>query len=283
MAINRSALPVAVIALAAAAMTSSCNRKAGEAPQAEQNEVETETPDKAFPDWAGGPAPAPQAKVDQNAIQAIQAMSKYLTSLNTFRLATEGSLDAVTADGQRVQMDGSTNYEVKKPGFVIKYTSDKKNRNFYYDGKQFTVFSPNLGYYATVPAPPTNIGVLDAIYDKYGIRLPLEDLFRWNDQEHAKRTENFRAAYDLGTVTLDGVKTTHYAFREPEVDWEVWIDQSDKPLPRKLSIVDRSDPARPAFTTRLNWTVNPALAAGDFTFVPGPDAMKIQMAQYKGQ
>ena len=278
MRMKRSILPLAGAAVAAMAMTSGCQKKA----EAPAGQAEVEATEAAFPDWGQGAAPAPQAKVDQAAVQAIQNMSKYLSSLNSFKLSTEGTLDAVTADGQRVQMDGSTQYAVKRPGFVIKYASDKKNRDFYYDGKQFTVYSPNLGYYATIPAPPTNREVLNIIYDKYGIRLPLEDLFRWNDT-NAPRIENFRAAYNLGTVTLDGVKTTHYAFREPDVDWEVWIDQGDKPLPRKLSIVDRTDPARPAFTTRLNWSPNAAVSASDVTFAPGPDAMKIQMAEYKGQ
>jgi hypothetical protein len=283
MTIHRSVILLAAIALPAAVVTSSCNRLGQKSGETQEANEANESAESVFPDWAaGGEAPAPQAKVDQAAVQAVEGMSNYLKSLNTFRLQTVGSLDTVTADGQRIQMDGTTSYEAKKPGFVIKYTSDKKNRNFYYDGKQFTVYSPNLGFYATVPAPPTNVEVLDTIYNKYGIRLPLEDLFRWNDQAHQQRIENLRAAYNLGTVTLDGVKTTHYAFREPDVDWEVWIDQGSKPLPRKFSIVDRTDPARPAFTTRLNWTVNPALSASDFTFTPGPDAMKIQLADYKG-
>jgi hypothetical protein len=279
MTIKRSVLSMAAVVTMAAVMTSSCQKKA-EGPQGQQ-EGNVQATQAAFPDAVAGEAPAPQAKVDQKAVQAIQAMSKYLSSLNSFKLSTEGSMDVVTADGQRVQLDGSTDYAVKRPGFVIKYTSDKKDRNFYYDGKQFTVYSPNLLFYATVPAPATNREVLDTIYDKYGIRLPLEDLFRWNDT-NAPRIENFRAAYDLGTVTLDGVKTTHYAFREPDVDWEVWIQNGDKPLPLKLSIIDRTDPARPAFTTRLKWSPNAPVSNADVTFVPGQGAMKVEMAQYKG-
>jgi hypothetical protein len=87
----------------------------------------------------------------------------------------------------------------------------------------------------------------------------------------------------LGPTTIDGVKTTHYAFREPEVDWEVWIQDGNQPLPRKLSIVDRTDAARPTFTTRLSWTVNPTFNASDFTFTPGADSKKIQLATFKGQ
>jgi hypothetical protein len=277
---NPQILSLAAAGLAAAAMTSACHKKAEAPGTSAEQQVDTTT--AAFPDWGGGEAPAPQAKVDPAAVKAIQDMSKYLSSLNSFKLSTEGSLDTVTADGQRIQMDGSTDYAVKKPGFAIKYASDKKDRDFFYDGKQFTVYSPNLGYYATVAAPATNREVLDTIYNNYGIRLPLEDLFRWNDT-NSNRIENFRAAYNLGTVTLDGVKTTHYAFREPDVDWEVWIDQGDKPLPRKLSIVDRTDPARPAFTTHLKWTPNAPVSASDVTFVPSPGAMRIEMAQYKGQ
>ena len=82
---------------------------------------------------------------------------------------------------------------------------------------------------------------------------------------------------------MDGVKTTHYAFREPEVDWEVWIQDGDQPLPRKLAIVDRTDPAHPTFTSRLSWTVNPTLNDSDFTFTPGADSKKIQLATFKGQ
>jgi len=46
-------------------------------------------------------------------------------------------------------------------------------------------------------------------------------------------------------------------------------------------IVDRTDPARPAFTARLKWTLNPTFSESDFAFVPGADAKKIQLATYK--
>ena len=50
-----------------------------------------------------------------------------------------------------------------------------------YDGKNFTVYAPIIGFYASAPAPATNREVLDSLYDKFGITLPLEDLFRWNE------------------------------------------------------------------------------------------------------
>ena len=144
------------------------------------------------------------------------------------------------------------------------------------------MFSPLLDFYATVLAPPTNREVLNAVYDKFGIALPLEELFRWGDGSNAVRLQALRSAYDVGTATIDGVETDHYAFREDDVDWEVWIQQGDQPFPRKLVIVDRKDPARPTFIARLTWTLDPQFTDADFRFVPDANAKRIQLATYQG-
>jgi len=223
---------------------------------------------------------ASEGIIEDGAVEALKEMSAYLKSATTLQADTVGSLDVVTNDGQRIQLDGNTTYKMRRPGFVIDYNSDIKSRRFIYDGKTFTVYSPKLGYYASVPAPPTNKEVLDTIYNKFGISLPLEDLFRWDDGDD--RAQALKSAYDVGTATIDGVETDHYAFREADVDWEVWIQQGDQPLPRKIVIVDRTDPSRPTFTSRLRWQVNPPLTDADFTFVPDANAKQIKLATYKG-
>jgi hypothetical protein len=219
--------------------------------------------------------------IEDGAIDALKEMSAYLMSATTLAISSQGSMDAVTEDGQRIQLDGSTQYKIRRPGFVIDYVSDVKSRRFIYDGKTFTVYSPKLGYYSSVPAPPTNREVLDTIYNKFGISLPLEDLFRWGDGSTADRIQALKSAYEVGPATIDGVPTDHFAFREADVDWEVWIQQGNQPL-RKLVIVDRTDPSRPTFTARLTWQMNPAFSDSDFTFVPDANSKRIQLANYKG-
>ena len=227
-------------------------------------------------------APDRGGVVEPEAIEALREMSSFLMAARTLEANTVGTLDVVTETGQRIQLDGATNYKIRRPGFVIDYQSDIKSRRFIYDGRTFTVYSPRLGFYATVPAPATNREVLDTIYARFGIALPLEDLFRWGEGSIEDRTRQFQSAYYVGTATIDGTATDHYAFREADVDWELWIQQGDQPLPRKLVIVDRTDPARPTFTSRLSWRVNPTFADSDFTFVPDANAKRIQMATYQG-
>jgi len=226
---------------------------------------------------------ANEGVIEDGAVDALRDMSKYLMSATTLEVDTVGSLDVVTNNGQRIQLDGTTNYKIRRPGFVIDYNSDIKSRRFIYDGKTFTVYSPKLGYYASVPAPGTNREVLDAIYNKFGISLPLEDLFRWDEGERAARLQALKSAYKVGTATIDGVVTDHFAFREEDVDWEVWIQRDGDPLPRKLVIVDRTDQSRPTFSTRLTWQVNPAFTDADFSFVPDANAKRIQLATFKGE
>lgn len=231
---------------------------------------------------AAQPAPAAsQGAVDPQSVAALKRMSAYLAGLNTIEVTSESSLDVVTEEGQRVQLDGVTNYKIRKPGFVIDFNSDLRSRRFVYDGKNFTVVAPKLGYYATVPAPGSNQEVLDLAYQTYGIKLPLEDLFRWNDPANV-RAESFRSGYQLGTSTIGGVTTDHYVFREDAIDWEIWIQQGDQPVPRRVVIIDRKDPAHPTFTARLNWKANPSLTDADFAFAPSKDVHRIDLATFEG-
>jgi hypothetical protein len=219
-----------------------------------------------------------QADVDPRAVEALKAMSAYLSSLQSFRLVSEGSLDVITSDDQKVQLDMVSTYQVKKPGIRIDWVSDQKNRQFYYDGKQFTLVAPTLGYYATVDAPPTNKEFLTALYDKTGVELPLADLFRWADEDHVDDIALLTSAFSVGTATIDGVATDHWAYRTDDYDWELWMEQGDRPLPRKFVLIDRTDPTLPAFTTRLTWQTNPNLDAAAFTYVPTGKEVAISFA-----
>jgi len=202
-------------------------------------------------------------------------MSSYLQTIPAFRLTSEASLDVITVEDQKVQLDMVSTYQVKRPGLRIDWVSDQKNRQFYYDGKKFTLFAPQLGYYATVDAPPTNREFLDALYAKTGVELPLQDLFRWADADNQDDIDALTSAFSVGTATIDGAKTDHWAFRSDDYDWEIWIEQGDRPLPRKFVLIDRSDPMLPAFTARLAWQLNPTLDPAAFTYVPTADAIAI--------
>lgn len=240
-------------------------------------------PGQAAAATAPAAASAPSADdIEPEAVQALKKMSAFLTTLNSFEVKADTTRDLVTSEGHRVQLTGVSDYKVRRPaGFVIDVANDFRNRRYYYDGKQFTVFAPTLGFYATAGAPATNGQTIDVLEQRYGIELPMDDLFRWNDPSSGQE-QALKSAFVVGPSTVDGVATDHYAFREGDRDWQVWIQQGAQPVPRKLVIIDLSDEARPTYTARLAWTLNPEIAPATFTFQPPADAKAIHIATLEG-
>jgi hypothetical protein len=211
-------------------------------------------------------------------VQALARMSAYLGTLSAFEIKADTSFELILDDGQRLTLDGVNRYTVRRPdGFVIETTTDRKVRKLVYDGKSLTLYAPKLGYYATVPAPPTIRETLDRAYDRYGLTVPLEDLFRWSDPNRG-RSELLKSAMVVGAATVDGVECDQYAFREGDIDWQIWIQKGDKPAPRKVVIVDRLDSAHPQYTAKLDWNLAPQLAGDAFAFRAEKGAQPIRLA-----
>ena len=225
----------------------------------------------------GAQTPPTAPDVDPQAVQALQRMSAFLGTVTAFELKADGAFDIVLDDGQKLQIGEQSVFKVRMPnGFVIERTGDYKQRRFTYDGKQLTVYSPRLDFYAQAPAPATIRETLGAISSQYGIELPLTDLFRWS-QPGGGRVEQLREAFYVGPATVDGTVTDHYAFREPEVDWQIWIARGDAPVPRRVVIVDRTDPVAPQYAATLSWNLRPNFTPATFTFEPPKGAMPIRL------
>ena len=216
-------------------------------------------------------------KVDPDSLAALDKMGAYLRTLGSFQIKTDTLTEAVLDNGQKVQFAGNADYKVRRPnGFAVTVSDDRRVRQFLYDGKTFTVFSPRMGFYATVPAKPTIREMMATAYDKFKIELPLADLFRWGtDDDHR---DKITSGVTVGYAKINGVDTDQYAFREGNIDWQVWIQRGDKPLPQKIVITDTSDSAMPEYGAALHWTTTAKFDDATFAFTPPKDAKKITIA-----
>ncbi|WP_312162138.1 DUF2092 domain-containing protein [Phenylobacterium sp.] len=222
-------------------------------------------------------AAAADNPIDPEAIEALKRMSAFLGTQTAFELVSDGAIDVVLDDGQRLQFGERSTYKVRRPnGFVIERVGDYKDRRFTYDGKQLTVSSPRTAYYAQVDAPPTIRETLAVAQDRYGIELPLTDLFRWSEPDGG-RVDDVKEALYVGPATIGGTPTDHYAFREADVDWQIWIATGPSPAPRKVVITDRTDPSSPQFVTTLTWNFKPAFDAQTFAFKAPAGALPIRL------
>ena len=214
---------------------------------------------------------------DPDAIKALEDMSNYLRTLKAIQVHATTSRDEVLDDGQNVTFAGTVDMIAERPNHLrVEVLNDKQHRMYFDDGKTFSVWARRANYYATIPAPPTLRQLADKLSDQYNLEMPLADLFYWGDQ---KSTEDIVGAIDVGAAQVDGTTCEHYAFRQEGADWQVWIQQGDYPLPRKLMITTTTDPARPRFTSVITWNLAPSFDDSAFTFEPPKDAKRIMLAE----
>jgi hypothetical protein len=216
--------------------------------------------------------------VDPAAIEALEKMSAYLRTLKSFEMEATTTADTVLESGQLVQFGGKVIYRVRQPDAVqVVWDTDRKHRTLYYDGKNLTLYAPRMKYYAQTEAPPTIKETAVLIEDKLGLDLPLVDLFRWGTD--SADTASIASGIVVGPATINGARCMQYAFNQNDVDWQIFIQEGDKPVPCKIVITTLSDEARPQFSATLNWKENPSFSPAIFTFTPGKDDQRIKIAE----
>ena len=142
---------------------------------------------------------------------------------------------------------------------------DIVNQEFFYDGKTLTLYNPQENLYATTAAPPTIDEMLDFAREKLDIIAPAAELLYKNAAERMLKESS--SGFVVGPSVVGGVKSTHLAFRGAEVDWQIWIEDGDKPLPRKFILTSKKVAGEPQFTVLIrSWDVAPKLTNQMFTF-----------------
>ena len=225
-----------------------------------------------FSPAAGAPA------VETEAVDALRRMGAFLETVKSFEIRASTSIDEVLESGQKLQFEDAIHLRVRRPDRLwAQVASDRKTREYFYDGKSFTIYGPRNKLYASFDAPPTLREVAATLEEKYGLALPLVDLFRWGTDP--LRAETLLGAMYVGPARIGGTPCDHFAFREKGFDWQVWIQKGDSPLPRKLVITTTDDDTRPQYAVTYDWNLAPALNDAMFTFEPPEGSYRIALRE----
>jgi len=215
--------------------------------------------------------------VEPGTVSALNRMSAYMQTLTAFQIHSVTTTDEVVTDGQKIQYRADVDILIRRPDRLrAEVTGDRQHRLLFYDGKSFTLWAQRLDLYASAPAPPTIGEWIKLLGDRYDIELPLTDLYYWGTK--AANTEALTSAFDVGPSQVGGTTCEHFALRQSGVDWQVWIQQGDFPLPRRLIITTTDDDARPEYTSEMTWNLAPSFNDAAFTFTPDASAKKIVFA-----
>jgi hypothetical protein len=222
-------------------------------------------------------AQAQSAGVAPEARQLLKASTDFLASQQRFTADTRNTLEIVLKSGQKIEFNSTGHQFVQRPNKLRSERSgDLVEQLFVYDGKSLTLYQPRDKVYAQVAAPGTLEEMLDFARNEYDVVAPFGDLL-------------FKNAYDIlmdgvtegivvGKAVIEGVVCDHLAFRAPDVDWQIWIQEGPQPLPRRIVITTLDLPNAPQFAvTVTRWNLEPSFDAGTFTFTPQADMKQIEL------
>jgi len=227
-----------------------------------------------------GAGQAPANAVDPASIQALKDMGAYLQTLKRFQVSTELTGERVLADGQKLQHSATADLDVQRPNKLrVLMRSARSERELIFDGTTVTLYTPAQKYYSTAEFSDNIGGLIKRLEDRYGVQVPLSDLFLWGTP--AAPLDKIDSAMNAGQDFVGEDLCDHYAFRQGNIDWQIWITAGSRPLPRKIVITNRADEARPQSVSLIDWNLKPTFNDSAFKFTPPKGATKIEIVPVK--
>lgn len=227
-------------------------------------------PAPAAPSGPAFPGIQPEAAVE------LDRMTAALQGLERFSVSADVSRDEVIMYGYKVQNNEHVQMWVERPNRMrVEVAGDVKNRTYVYDGSTLTMFAPDANAYAQTAAPDTLRDLVGKLLDA-GVEMPLIDLLYHGGA--GRLDEAVRAGVLIGDSTIDGTPVRHLAFRQAEVDWQIWIESGPRALPRKLVITTLYEVGDPQYSATITWNVDQRADAGRYRFAPPAGATKIPFA-----
>lgn len=221
--------------------------------------------------------------VDPKAQELLRHMSECLGDAKFYSFKAEIWQDVMLGSGERVQAGRTVDVQVRRPNRLhTEVRSTRRNRAMFYDGKSLTILNRAENFYGSVPAPGNLDEALDTASEKFGIEIPLEDFIVSDPYKNAMKDATW-GKY-LGPVTVLGVPCEHLVFTRGPVDWQVWIQDGPRPVPRKFVITYKDEEGSPQFTAILSdWDFETKLPDFVFQFAPSPGMAKIEVQEIKAR
>jgi hypothetical protein len=143
----------------------------------------------------------------------------------------------------------------------------------WYDGSTLALLYQEENEYSMVKVPDTIDAMLDHLIDNYEVPIPMADFF-YGDVYKAFFDYLISGAY-MGQRLVDGVVCHHLSFESTGVDWQLWVEVGEKPLPRRFVITYLNLRGEPEYFAGMTWDLNPQLDQAMFQFTPPEGAKEV--------
>jgi hypothetical protein len=212
---------------------------------------------------------------EKGAKRILKAMSDYVTSQKTISLKFDSDIEAITPQLEKIQFTNSGALILKRPDKLrASRTGGYADVELVFDGEKLSALGKNINAYAQIEAPGTIDELIERLRAEHGLALPAADLLL--SQPYEELIADVLEAKHIGSGVIDGVECEHLAFRNPETDWQLWVEMGNRPIPRKYVITSKTVTGAPQYTVRIkDWESNAQTEADTFTFTPPEGAKQV--------
>jgi hypothetical protein len=216
---------------------------------------------------------------DDGAKKLLKTMSDYVASQKNISIVYDSDIEVITAELQKIQFASSGQLQISRPDKVhASRTGGYADVEFFFDGKTFTFYGKHLNAFAQSQSAGSVDQLVDRLRGEYFVEAPGADLLLSNVYD--KLIEDVIEAKHIGLGVIDGVECEHLAFRNLDVDWQVWVEVGARPIPRKYVITSKAVTGGPQYTLRIkDWKTDVAPAVDAFAFKAPAGAKKVDFKE----
>lgn len=219
-----------------------------------------------------------QAQED-SARKILKGMASYLANHKTISATFDADIEVITPALQKIQFTNSGQLTMNRPNQLrATRAGGYSDVELVFDGTTATILGRHNNTYAQIKAPGSIDQLIDVLRDAHGVTMPGADLLltRVHDEMIGDATE----IRHIGQGVIDGKDCDHLAFRGPEVDWQLWVEIGQNPIPRKYVITSKAVAGAPQYTLRIKiWTTGAPASPGAFTFKVPAGAKMVEVKQ----
>jgi hypothetical protein len=219
------------------------------------------------------------AQYDTIAIAILDSMSYKIGELEScsFKFVTENDIPndefGLITHGEfgKVTLKAPNRMHVDKKG-------DKGHKEFFSNGKSFSLYSHDKNQYATAPATMSLIEFIDSLSGYYGIEFPGTDVFYPDFVDNILATSN--NLIFLGLAMIGENECYHVAGARDDMTFQIWISSDGRYLPERLTLVYILKPGNPRYSIAYSdWKLNESIDDSKFSFKIPEGAKQIKLIQ----
>ncbi len=264
-------IPLAVMALSAIGCASQENQPVHVQSQTNTNPADIKPAQPV--DHFAPPAPM----VEQYALDRLKQMSDNIAAAKAFTYHATSFAEMPAPTGQFLTITVVSEVALKRPNKLrVNVWGDVPAFDVYFDGDKVSTFDPKKKLHSVSKKSVTTLDeMLDMVTSDPEINFPSADFMYSNP--YAVMTKGLTHAIVVGESMVDGVPCEHFAYMEPTINWEIWIEKGKNALPLRLAMTYKQAQNFPRFMIEYkDWHLNPKFTADTFVLNTPTDSKEIE-------